>query len=320
VPLRLELGRALLEGGRAHEAVDVLAEAVREGLPDARVHLELGRALGQVCRWDDALASLTEAIRLDPDQPEAYELRGEVLGEKHWSGPDALAPEAEAAYREAMRLYGRRLAADPSDATARARKGTLEIEVGDLETGLAELRRAATERPADPEVQAALAVAFAEANRRHEATRQYAVAAEAQRALTLAHPNHAGHHDRLGDLLNEAGAEGDVEAWYEAALVDPDYPDLETKLMEQGGQTEQRFCEGVRRLKASEWNAAVEAFRDVLTDAPVHAPALFGLGLALSRKGRPAEAEQALARALNEWPGWRRCSDALRAVRGGRAG
>lgn len=44
----------------------------------------------------------------------------------------------------------------------------------------------------------------------------------------------AGHHDRLGELLNEAGEDGDVDAWYDAGLIDPDYPELELKLIEQG--------------------------------------------------------------------------------------
>lgn len=313
--LRLDLGRALLQSGRPHDAVGALSEAAKAAPGDARVHLELGRALGQLCRWDDALASLAEAVRIAPENAEAHELRGEVLAEKHWSGQDALAPEAEAAFRRAIQLYGQKLAADPSDATARARMGSLQVGVGELEAGLAELQRAAAERPADPEAQAALAGALAEADRHDEAARQYAVAAEAQRALALANPNHAGHHDRLGDLLNEAGADGDGEAWYEAALIDPDYPDLQIKLMEQGDEIERRFFDGVRHLKAGEWAEAVGPFREVLDEKPVHAAALYGLGVALWRQQRRREAEGVLARALELWPDWRRCSDALRAVR-----
>jgi Flp pilus assembly protein TadD len=317
VALRLDLGKAWLESGRPHEAVGVLAEAAKDGPGDARIHLELGRALGQLCRWDDALVSLAEAVRLAPEQPEAHELRGEVLAEKHWSGQDALAPEARTAFREAIRLYGQSLAADPLDATARARMGSLQVGLGELEVGLVELQRAAAQRPADPEVRAALAEALAGADRRDEAARQYALAAEAQRALALANPNHAGHHDRLGDLLNEAGADGDGEAWYEASLIDPDYPDLEIKLMEQGGEIEGQFFKGARHLKAGEWTAAGEAFREVVAEKPVHAAALYGLGVALWRQHRRGQAEQVLARALELWPGWRRCGEALQAVRHG---
>jgi len=316
--LRLDLGQALLESGRPHEAVSVLAEAARDGPGDARVHLELGRALSQVCGWDDALGCLAEAVRLDPEQPEAHELRGDVLAEKHWAGQDKVAPEAKAAFRDAIFLYERRLAADPNDAAARARKGSLHVELGELEAGLAELQRAAAEKPADSGVQAALAEALADANRHDDAARRYGIAAEAQRALALDNPNHAGHHDRLGDLRNEAGAAGDVDAWYEAALIDPDYPDLELKLLEQADEIEGRFFEGARELKAGEWEKAKQAFREVVAEVPVHSAALYGLGLALWRQDRLGEAERALARALNLRPDWPRCSEALQAVRAAR--
>lgn len=316
---RLDLGKALLECGRPHEATTVLAEAAKHGSAEARVQVELGRALGQLFRWDEALAVLALAVRLAPDEPEAHELRGEVLADKHWSGQDTLAPEAESAFREAIRLYGPRIEADPADAVARARRGSLLVGVGELQAGLAELRRAATERPADPEVQAALAGALSEANRHDEAARQYGVAAEAQRVLAAANPNHAGHQDRLGDLLNEAGADGDVDAWYEAALIDPEYPDLDVKLLEQGGEIESRFLEGARQMKAGDWEKAAGEFRAVVADTSVHAPALYGLGIALAREGRAAEAERALTAALSQRPDWPRAREALEALRASRA-
>jgi Flp pilus assembly protein TadD len=314
--LRIELVELLRDSGRNREAVVLLRESLGLAPVDATLHLELGEALANACAWDEALVEIDTAIRIEPALAEAHQARGEVLAEKHWVPSGEVAAPAIAAWREACRLYERRLAADPGNAVLRARLGSVLLDAGDCDGGLAHLQRAATESPDDAVVQGRLAAALETLDRQEEAQGQYRVAAAAQRRVAEVNPRHAGHHARLGDLLNEAGEDGDVDAWFDAALIDPDYGrdlgGVEEILVEQAGEGVEGFFAAARHLNAGRWQEAASGFSEFIAEQPICAHALCGLGEALLQLRKTSEARRALVRALELRPGWARPAGLLR--------
>jgi Flp pilus assembly protein TadD len=314
--LRIELAELLCDSGRNREAVVLLRESLGLSPADATFHLKLGEALANACAWDEALAEIDTAILIEPTLAEAHQARGGVLAEKHWVPSGEVAAPAIAAWKEAWRLYERRLVADPGNAVLRARLGSLLLDAGDSDDGLAHLQRAATESPDDADVQGRLAAALEALGRHEEAQGQYRVAAAAQRRVAEANPRHAGHQARLGDLLNEAGEDGDVDAWFDAALIDPDYGrdlgGVEEILVGQAGEGVQGFFAAARHLRAGRWQEAASGFSEFIAEQPICAHALCGLGEALLQLRKTSEARRALARALDLRPGWARPAGLLR--------
>jgi hypothetical protein len=133
--------------------------------------------------------------------------------------------------------------------------------------------------------------------------------------LAQANPNHALHHARLGDMLSAAGQEGAWQAWYDAALIDPDLPEIvDTLCCDQDGEIEIAFLQAARKLKAAAWKGAHLAFQGVVDERPVHSGALCGLGMAAGQLGLSTIAEHAFQRASALWPDWERPRKALAAL------
>lgn len=95
---RVVLGVALLEAGRAEEAVPHLREAVRLEPANAVAVLNLGNALLDLGDTDAAIVQLESAVRLDPAAPDAHNNLGIALGAR------GRVDEAIAQFQEALRL------------------------------------------------------------------------------------------------------------------------------------------------------------------------------------------------------------------------
>src|SRR5882762_2260366 len=72
---RLVLGAAHRLTGQLQAALEVLEPLAREQPRAAAVHLELGTALGEANRAHEATAALRRAVQLQPDSPDGWRSR-----------------------------------------------------------------------------------------------------------------------------------------------------------------------------------------------------------------------------------------------------
>ena len=112
--------------GRAHYELDQLDEAARDferarRLSDQEVNPLLGLALVAAARaeWDSALTFVSQALDLEPDNPEAWFQRAEIL---RGTGDHA----------EAMAAYGHAIKLRPKHMRARIGRASLALFLGEL--------------------------------------------------------------------------------------------------------------------------------------------------------------------------------------------
>ncbi len=121
---------ALRESGRFGEAEAEYRAAIALDPKSAGAQLGMGRALSRLNRVDDTAAAYREAVRLDPSYREVlFEL--------------AAIMEGAGRKKEAIELY----AQFPDNATARERRGLLEMESGDAAAAVASLEEAVKRNP-----------------------------------------------------------------------------------------------------------------------------------------------------------------------------
>lgn len=127
---RYYCAEALRESGKFAEAETEYRAAVVLDPKSAGAHLGLGRVLSRLNRIEETAAAYREAVRLDPAYREAlFEL--------------AAIMEGAGRKKEAIELY----AQFPDNATARERKGLLEMESGDAAAAVASLEEAVRRNP-----------------------------------------------------------------------------------------------------------------------------------------------------------------------------
>jgi hypothetical protein len=97
--LLVDFGDALIQAGRAGEAISPLNEAAALQPGDPVIRQVLARALFEQGRWNEAIDQLQEAIRIDPGSAEAHALLGAAF-ERASRPRDAIAE-----YSEALRLH-----------------------------------------------------------------------------------------------------------------------------------------------------------------------------------------------------------------------
>jgi tetratricopeptide (TPR) repeat protein len=95
---RRNLATALLDEGRANEAIAVFHAAVRDDPSDAESHNGLGGALKSAGRLDEAIEQFQEALRLAPEYTAAYSNLGNVYGKQ------GRYPEAISAFQAALKI------------------------------------------------------------------------------------------------------------------------------------------------------------------------------------------------------------------------
>jgi Flp pilus assembly protein TadD len=164
----------------------------------ARVLAKTARNLFRQGRYTEAEAAYREAIRLDPALADAHNDLGLVLRD---TGRLA---EAEAAYREAIRL-------DPDYAIAHNDLGHVLAETGRLAEAEAAYREAIRLGPDYPYPHNGLGNVLADTGRLAEAEAAY------REAIRL-DPADAYPHDALGSVLSRAGRLADAEAAYREAI------------------------------------------------------------------------------------------------------
>lgn len=213
---RLALGRALLEQGRADEAVATLSEAAAAYAEDVFIRYWLGAALLQADRPGAAAAALGRAAEMQPAFAEARLKQAEALyaaarfaeAEAAWLSGLAEDPVHHPAswndlgflyletgrFDEARPLFDRALALDPDLVQALVNAATLRLQAQDWAGAVPLLERAVGKQADAAPALGNLAIAYAELGRRDEAI-------DALRALLEYHPNDLRAQALLDHLL-----------------------------------------------------------------------------------------------------------------------
>ena len=265
------LGNALLDANRPHEAVAALRTAV-EQLPDAaNVRSDLGRALVRLDHLDEAAEHLRRALQLDPRNRNALQNTGEVL-------------RKQARFEEAAGYYRAVLDVAPRYALAHAGLGDALFSLGRHDDALASLQRAASlgARPAEVAPTRRLMGRVL-----HEQGRFEAAAAQYARALEAAPdaPEALAVRSDLGRTLLSLERFDEATGHFLRVLeLDP-----------RNRDALQNMAEALRRQER--FNEAVDYYRAALGADPDFALAHTGLGDALFHMQQYEEALVSLERA-----------------------
>ncbi len=217
-------------------------------------------------QYVEAEAAYREALRLDPRYVHAHGGLGSAL---HAQGRYS---EAEAAYREALRL-------DPRYVHAHGGLGSLLHAQARYSEAEAAYREALRLDPRYVHAHGGLGSALHAQGRYSEAEAAY------REALRL-DPRYVRAHSGLGSALHAQGRYSEAEAAYREALrLDPRY------VHAHGGLGSALNAQG-------RYSEAETAYRESLRLDPGDAHARAGLGNTLGRQGRHAEAEAAYREAL----------------------
>jgi tetratricopeptide (TPR) repeat protein len=190
------LVRALLQAGRAPEAVSHLEGILRQHPNSASVHNSLGVALVWAQRREEAIGRFLRALEIDPSLLEARQNLGDAL-----SASPGRTAEALAQWREVLRATPNNVAVLSETALVLASDPDPAVRDGREAVDLAE-RAARLTGSREPVVLDTLAAAYAEVGRFQEAVET------ARRALALAESQ--GRQPLAGEIrarlaLYEAG-------------------------------------------------------------------------------------------------------------------
>lgn len=174
------LASALIATGEREEALALLRKTITRSPPFLPAFAELGRELGKDGEFAEAIAVLERGLALAPASPD---LRM-ALGHLHLKRNDRIAARAlfaqvraamperydaiaslaqamalDGEYAAAADLYKRALAMQPDDALTRINLAKCLLELGDRDTGEAQLRIAARNTPMSGRAMTAMAAA-----------------------------------------------------------------------------------------------------------------------------------------------------------------
>jgi len=260
------IGAALLQAGRAQEAIGRFEQSLRMKPDFTLAHNNLGLALVQAGRLQEAIEHLEQALRLKPDFAGAHHNLGIAL-------------EKVGRVQEAIRQYGQALRIKPDFAEAHNNIGGALLRLGRVQEAIGHWEQALRIKPDYAEAHNNLGVALVQVGRVQEAIGHW------EQALRI-NPDYAEAHYNLGFVLAQTGRTQEAIWHYEQALrVKPNYPEAHNNLavvLEQAGKIEE----------------AIEHWEQALQIKPDYADAHYNLGVALEQTGRVQEAigqyEQAL--------------------------
>jgi arylsulfatase A-like enzyme/Flp pilus assembly protein TadD len=199
-----EEATALINAGRAREAVTPLQQLVRDDPPNHVFRETLARALRQSGRTGDAVALYRQAVALAPNDADAWYNLAAALQES------GLAREGELALAEAAKR-------DPNRPEIHNIRGTALAEGGDLAGAEREFRSTISSDPRNARAYNNLGNVLRAMNRDEEASAAY------RKAIELA-PRYADPLNGLGALLVARGRAREAIAYFDAALqIAPDY-------------------------------------------------------------------------------------------------
>ncbi|HEV7731666.1 MAG TPA: tetratricopeptide repeat protein [Candidatus Binatia bacterium] len=205
------LGAALLERGRADEALPHLRRGQALAPAYAKVHVSLGAALAATGDGAGALAAYAEAARLAPDSASPPFNAGLVLAAQ------GRLDEAVARYREAI-------ARDPQHVNARIGLGMVLAAQGRLDDAVREYEAALAVAPDDAAAHGSLALALDALGRHEQAIAQHRTAVALAPAQPFARYNLAASYAAAG-RTDEA-----IATLREALVLQPNWPEARADL------------------------------------------------------------------------------------------
>ena len=167
--IQRDIGRGLLLAGETEEAVKHLRYMMRRGLDDPDAYLDLARILFEEHRYRECEEMVDSALRLVPTHTEAQLLKGRLA-------------EVRNKDDDALEVYYRLLAGDPTATEATLRISDLLVRTGRPSQAAPLLRRIADSDRVTPAEQArahwVLGQIYAKDRRWSEATEQLSAAAQ----------------------------------------------------------------------------------------------------------------------------------------------
>ena len=200
------LGKAVLEEGRAGEAARHFARAIQLRPAEPEPHYNLGIALARLDRGPEAIREYEMALRLQPGYAEAHNNLGNALLRA------GRLPEALAHYESAVRFR-------PGFAEAHSNLANALLETGRGPDAVRHGREAVRLEPGDAEAHYNLGNALAQSRDLPGALAEYETAVRLK-------PDHADVVNNLGNVLVELDRLPEAIARYEEALrLRPDFAD-----------------------------------------------------------------------------------------------
>jgi tetratricopeptide (TPR) repeat protein len=215
---------------------------------------------------DLAIRELRQGLSEKPEQAEAYNVLGRLLG---LAGANASI--VIDAFQQAIRLK-------PDNAEARNNIGLVYVQTGEDEKAVSAFREAVKLRPDYADAHQNLGTVLITSDS-EEAVRELETAVKLQPRLLKAQYNLALAYEASPD----AGPEKAIEQMRKVLAAEPRYPRAE-------------FALGRFLLKESKVPEAVEHLQKAVTQNPESGEAHYQLGLALSRAGRAEEGKTEIAK------------------------
>ena len=262
----VQQGWALERAGRATEAAEQYAGALRQDRDCASALIRLGRLRIGEGRADEALALLRRAAKANPRIATAHQ----VLGALHFEFRR---------FDQALVCFERAIALSPFDAETLISRGDCLSELGRGEEALASYDAAIALQPGQADAQNSRGNALRRLGRLEEALAGY------RQAMAL-QPNVAGHVHNCASVLYALDRLEEAVAGYDAAIaLDP-------------GFAPAHFGRGAALLALEDSEGALQSYTRAASIRPAHAEAWAHVAQTLGVLGRSAEASAAAERAL----------------------
>ncbi len=259
-------GWALERAGRAEEAAEQYAGALRQDRDYANALIQLGRLRIGEGRSDEALTLLRRAAKANPRIATAHQ----ALGALHFE---------LRRFDQALDCFERAIALSPLHAEALISRGDCLSELGRGEEALASYDAAIALKPGMADAQNSRGNALRRLGRLEEALVSY-------RRATALQPNVAGQFYNCASVLHALGRPQEAVAGYDAAIaLDP-------------GFAPAHFGRGSALLALEDGEGALQSYARAASIRPAHAEAWAHVAQALGVLGRPAQAAAAAERAL----------------------
>jgi tetratricopeptide (TPR) repeat protein len=211
VVARGNLGAALLQKGRADEAITQLQHALQINPNSMRVHFSLATAFVQRGKVDQAIAEFRNALQINPNYAQAHYNLGNVLLQK------GRVDEAAAHYQQALQIA-------PGYAQAHNNLGDVFLRKGRVEEAILHYQRALQSDPECAPAYVNLGGILLQRGKADEAIVHF------QKALQIK-PGFAEAHKSLGNALRQKGrVEEAISQFQQALQLEPDQPEVQNNL------------------------------------------------------------------------------------------
>lgn len=273
VLLKIQEGQRLYDDGDLAGAIGRFRSAAELGPGLEETHVALGRALLASGDANGAEAEFNLAFAKDPKRADA-DVRFHLGKAAVYRKKKAFILAAHE-YRQALRLV-------PKDAGAHNGLGVTYQEQGELSKAIQEFRQALNLDPDSLESRNNLGMALGLSGDLDGAIQQFQEVLKRDAASCPAHANLALAFERKAASSDEA-----VQEFRKAVECDPDNPQIRYRL-------------GEALKRRGDLEGAITAYQDAIRLDSNFAGAYYGLGTALTKEGRAAEANAAFSRFHNE--------------------